>query len=131
MKVGLGMKGICKKERRENREFGEFTEIARILMHFFPNLSEWFNQMPDPRCVSGRIYSQAVLAFMIIMKNISAIVSMRQMNEAFNTEEAIRNPGILAGCELKEMPDWQTVNNYLSRIDVNCLQKIQTEMIFF
>ena len=127
---GIRMKGIRKKERRENREFGEFTEIARILMHFFPNLSEWFNRMPDPRCASGRIYSQAVLVFMIIMKNISAIVSMRQMNEAFNTEEAIRNLGMLAECELKEMPDWQTVNNYLSRLDVSCLQEILAEMIF-
>ena len=67
---------------------------------------------------------------MIIMKNISAIVSMRQMNEAFNTEEAIRNLGMLAECELKEMPDWQTVNNYLSRLDVSCLQEILAEMIF-
>ena len=122
------MNGTTKAERRESRIFDEFAEVTRVLMHFFPGLAEKLNDMDDPR--SGPCnYTQAVLILMIIMKNICSIVSMRQMNEAFNDENAIFNLGFLAGCKLEEMPDWQTANNYLMRLDDSQLQSILTDMI--
>ena len=122
------MNGTTKAERRDARIFDEFAEVTKVLMHFFPGLAEKLNSMDDPRRGSCD-YTQAVLIMMVIMKNVCSIVSMRQMNEAFNEKSAIINLGFLAGCSLEEMPDWQTANNYLMQLDGSQLQSILTDMI--
>ena len=54
---------------------------------------------------------------------------MRGMTRELNTEEAIRNLAVLSECEeLSEKPDWQTVNNYLEKLDPKELEKILFDM---
>ena len=102
----------------------------RVLRHFFPRLPEWLNNMADPRNRSYITYEQSVLVLMCIMKNVSGIVTMRNMNAAFNEDAAIANLAYISGeTELKEMPDWQTANNYLCRLGVEELERIRRSMI--
>lgn len=118
------------EKRNEKKGKNEFAAWLRISRHFFPDLSKWLNRMTDPRNRMYITYEQAVLVMMCIMKNISGIVTMRGMNESFNEDAAIQNLAYMADDALLcEMPDWQTANNYLERLDTSELEKIRKQMI--
>jgi hypothetical protein len=56
--------------------------------------------------------------------------SMRSMSEGFNKEECIENIGKILGIkELEELPHYDTINNFLSGLDIAELEKIRTYMI--
>ena len=108
----------------------EFAAWLRVCRHFFPRLPIWLKKMADPRNQMYITYNQAVLIMMCIVKNISGVESMRSMNDAFSEDVAIYNLSIAADDpSLFEMPDWQTVNNYLEKLDVHELEKIRRLMM--
>ena len=118
------------EKRDEKRGKSEFAEWLKVCRHFFPELAVVLNQMLDPRDQRYITYSQAALVSMCIMKNVSGTVTMRGMNEAFNEDAAIGNLAYMAQSEgLKEMPDWQTANNYLERLEPGELEKVRRYMI--
>lgn len=118
------------EKRKEKKGKNEFAAWLKICKHFFPKLPEWLNGMSDPRNRLYITYEQAVLIMMCIMKNVSGIVTMRGMNESFNDDAAIQNLACMAGDELLcEMPDWQTANNYLERLDISEIERIRRQMI--
>lgn len=118
------------QQREQKRNKSEFAAWAKVSRHFFPDLPEWLNSMADPRNRAYITYDQAVLVLMCIMKNISGIATMRGMNQSFNEDAAIINLGYLADAPaLSEMPDWQTANNYLERLDIKEIEKIRRAMI--
>jgi len=122
---------MTKAEKRdEKRGKNEFAAWFRICKHFFPDLSRWLNGMNDPRDMRYITYEQAVIVMMCIMKNVSGIVTMRSMNEAFNEETAIQNLAYIADdVQLNEMPDWQTANDYLKRLNTSEIEEIRRRMI--
>lgn len=124
----MAMRKAEKRALREGR--GEFAEWMKVCRHFFPDLPEWLNGMVDPRNKSYISYPQAVLVLMCVMKNVSSLVTMKEMNDSFNETAAIKNLGILAGEEgLEEMPDWQTANNYFERLDPGEVGAIRRRMV--
>lgn len=120
-----------KAQQREIRKGkSEFAAWTRVCRHFFPDLPKWLNGMTDPRNRSYITYEQSVLVMMCIMKNVSGIVTMRGMNSSFNEDAAIQNLAYLSEMEsLKDMPDWQTANNYLERIKTSDLEKVRKSML--
>ena len=54
---------------------------------------------------------------------------MRKSSEEFNSEKVIRNIGYLCDEELEELPYWETINNYLKRINPDELQNIIIELV--
>lgn len=118
------------EQRAEKNGKSEFAAWLGICSHFFSDLPKWLNSMADPRNKAYITYPQAVLVMMCIMKNVSGIVTMRNMNVIFNESAAIENLASMAGEDgLDEMPDWQTVNNYLERLDTAEIEKIRHQMI--
>ena len=118
-----------KAKRREiSVDANEFADWMRIVQHFFPDLPNWLNDMEDPRS-RNITYSEATLVLMCIMKNVGAIVTMRAMNETFATNEALSNLAYLSGESIREMPDWQTANNFLEHLAPDQLDKVRVEMI--
>ena len=119
------------EQRAEKNGKSEFAAWLKVCRHFFSDLPQWLNSMVDPRNRAYITYEQAVLVMMCIMKNVSGIVTMRNMNIIFNESAAIENLACLAGEDgLGEMPDWQTANNYFERLDPVELEKIRHKMIF-
>ncbi|WP_244875100.1 transposase family protein [Heyndrickxia coagulans] len=61
---------------------------------------------------------------------MTGLKSMRNMSESFNKEECIKNVGKVLGLDsLEELPHYDTINDFLSGLDVNELEKIRTYMI--
>lgn len=63
------------------------------------------------------------------MKNACTITSMSEMGSTFNTEESIENISKSLGVELNELPHYDTINNFLKKLEVNQLEKIRKYMI--
>ena len=86
-------------------------------------------QVEDPRHQSYIIYSNRVLLMTRILSSIFYINSMRSTSGEFNDETVIENIGVLCGEELRELPYWETVNNYLKRFSPDDLQKVVCRLV--
>lgn len=124
-------KQLKKAVRRKMKEIDRgIVDFMQVTNHFFKHLSQWINEMTDPRNESYITYTQSDLISMGILKNVCAVGTMRQMNEKFNEENCIRTLSLLSGNgRLSEMPDYGTLNYYLSRLSPSCLEKLRTKMV--
>lgn len=122
--------GLTQKDRRDIKNKNSvFSRFVRTAEHFFPHLSDMLNRMDDPRHQSYITYKQSALIMLVLMKYVCGINSMRGMTREFNTDGAIRNLSYLCRQDLKDKPDWQTINNYLEKLDNEELQGIIQDMV--
>lgn len=122
---------MTRKEKRkivsENNFFGEFLTIKK---HFFKELFVQLKSVKDFRQTGKVIYSPDILLFTIIMKNCCSIITMNGMKNEFNTNNSIENMGKAMGYEeLEELPHYDTINNFLKKLDNYQLEKIRKYMI--
>ena len=124
-------KRITRKESREQLEgFRLSCELIRVIRHFFPRLWEELSQVRDPRHQSYITYSNCTIMVTRILSAIYYISSMRKTSEEFNTKTAIENIGKLCHQKLEELPYWETINNYLKRVEPNELQKVIQKLVY-
>lgn len=121
-------------KKREKRKYKKqdrgMVDFMMVMNHFFHSLREWLLEMDDPRNHSYITYTQADLGYMAILKNICGQHSMREMEENFNEETCIDTLRILSGNrDLREMPHYDTLNNYLERLSPECLSDLRKKMI--
>ena len=85
----------------------------------------------DPRHTSYITYPQKVMIATALMKNVCGITSMTQMTEQFNEETIIQNIGKICEMpeELKELPHFVTLNNYLSHLAPEYLESIRAKLV--
>jgi len=120
-----------RKERRKIlSESNFFEEFLVIQKHFFKDLTVKLKKVEDKRHSSYTKYEPDIILFMVIMKSCCSIISMNEMNNAFNTDVCIENISKALGCEeLEELPHYDTINNFLKELDNNQLEQIRKYMI--
>ncbi|GAB1477191.1 hypothetical protein MASR2M70_20290 [Bacillota bacterium] len=70
------------------------------------------------------------MLFTMIMKNACGITSMGRMSEAFNKEKCIENMAVALGYDtLEELPHYDTINDFLCRLQPMELERIRDFMI--
>lgn len=106
-----------------------FREFIRITKHFFPELIERLRKTKDHRHISYVTYLPEVILIQMIMKNILNLGTMRQMTERLNNDDCIANVAKIAGVELEELPHYDTINDFLSGLDLEELETIRTYMV--
>lgn len=117
------------KRKLKERDKG-VVDFIWIMRHFFGHLRDWIEEMEDPRHSSYTIYTQSDLVFMGLMKNICSVGSMRQMEDRFNEETCMDTLRLLSGhAGLEEMPHYDTLNTYLSKLSPDCLSELRKRMI--
>ena len=112
---------VTRKEKRElEKNINYFFGFIKIKKHFFRDINKWFGKIKDPRHQSYITYPPEVIL----------IKTMRGMTGDFNKEECIENVRRVLGIEtLEELPHFNTINNFLSRLDLIELEIIRTHMI--
>ena len=122
---------ITRKEKREAEKDNKyFFEFMKIQNHFYKDLNKKLKQVKDPRHPSYITYHPDVILMMVVMKNASNLESMREMTDEFNTDNCIENLSKILGIEsLEELPHYDTVNDFLSRLDMEELENIRTYMV--
>ncbi|QKY70425.1 transposase family protein [Lentibacillus sp. CBA3610] len=122
---------VTRKIKR-NMEKGEnyFFELMKFRKHFFKDLQNIMKHVSDPRHQSYIDYGCDILLFMIILKNVCDLKSMRSMTNQFNKDECIVNIKKALNIEtLEELPHYDTINDFLSRLEPDELRNIRTYMI--
>jgi len=122
---------ITRKEKRNaEKSVNYFFEFVKIKKHFFDELEERLRRVKDHRHQSYIEYDTDVILFMVIMKNICSLESMRSMTDNFNKDECIDNIKMALGIEeLDELPHYDTINDFLSKLEMSELENIRTYMI--
>ena len=64
-----------------------------------------------------------------ILSSVFYTSSMRKSSEEFNSDKVIQNIGYSCNEELEELQYWETINNYLKRINPDELQNIIIELV--
>lgn len=122
---------VTRKEKRETeKDINYFFEFTKIQKHFFKDLDDRLNGVYDPRHQSYITYESNLLLLMMILKNACNLKSMRNLTSGFNKDECIINLKKRLGIEkLDELPHYDTINDFLSRLNPADLGKIRTYMI--
>ena len=116
-------KKVTRKETREClTNFCLGCELVKVTRRFFPDLMERLGRIADPRHQGYVKYKSHVLLATRILSAIFYISSMRKISEELNCEIGIENIGRFCGEDLEEAPYWETMNNYLERVNPEELQ---------
>ena len=118
-----------KKERDLLEKFKFASELLKIINHFFPELIPSLKIVIDPRNKSYIKYETEIILFTRILSAIFQIESMRSTSSSFNSQIAIDNmEKILDKDDLLELPHYDTINDFLSRLEPKELEKIITKL---
>ena len=119
-----------KQKREMEKEINFFGEFSKIKKHFFRDFNKKLANVKDERNQSYITYDPEIMLFVVIMKNVSGIVSMNRMTNDFNNEVVIHNIMKSLGYDLlEEIPHYDTINDFLRKLDVSELEKIRDYMI--
>lgn len=122
---------ITRKEAREKLDSIYLSgELVKVVKRFFPGLVDLLRQVHDPRNQSYITYQQEVLLVTRILSAVFYIESMRKASAELNFSMAIENVGTLCGQKLEELPYWETINQYLERVNPQDLQNIINKIIW-
>lgn len=121
----------AEKRAIKNQIRNAIKEFLKIQAHYFPDLIEDIKKIMDERNQSYITYEIEVIIFVMILKNICSIESMQEMNETFNEDTCVKNIYRVLGLEEKDfLPHYVTINECLSRLDNQELEKIRKKMIY-
>ena len=115
-------------KRKLNREIAEFLKIQN---HYFPDLIADIKKVIDARNQSYITYEIEVILYVMLLKNVCSIASMQEMNDTFNEDECVKNIYKILGLEEKDcIPHYMTINECLSKLDTEELEKIRKGMLY-
>ena len=122
---------VTRKEKREREKTTNyFFEFIKIKNHFFKEFTNKLKKVKDPRNQSYITYGSEIMLFIVILKNIADLKSMRSMSNRFNKDECIENIRKVFNLEkLEELPHYDTINDFLAKLKLTELEKIRTYMI--
>jgi hypothetical protein len=119
-----------KQKREMEKEINFFGEFSKIKKHFFKDFNKKLASVKDERNQSYITYDPEIILFVVIMKNVSGIVSMNRMTNDFNNDLVIDNIAKSLGYDsLEDIPHYDTINDFLKKLDVSELEKIRDYMI--
>ena len=119
-----------KQKREKEKEINFLGEFSKIKNHFFKDFNKKLASVKDERNQSYITYNPEIILFVVIMKNVSGIVSMNKMTTDFNKDEVIDNIAASLGYDsLEEIPHYDTINDFLKKLEVTELDKIRDYMI--
>jgi len=122
---------ITRKEKREQeKEVNYFFEFIKIQKHFFKEFGDKLKKVKDHRSQSYITYTPDILLFVLLIKNMTGLTTMRSMSAGLNKEECMENVRkVLKIDDLEELPHYDTINDFLSGLDPTELEKIRDYMI--
>ena len=121
--------GLSKKQQRELlKDKNLLNELRKIIKKYFPNLMSLFSKLTDKRNKSYVTYKMRTIIMTKLFALLCGITTMTGINDEFHTEEAIENLSKICDQELKEIPDWQTIQDVIEQLDYNEIDDIRKYM---
>jgi uncharacterized protein YaaW (UPF0174 family) len=82
---------LVKSRKLQELLRNEIAQFFKIQNHYFPDLIQDIRNVLDGRNQSYTTYEIEVILYVMILKNVCSIESMKEMTEAFNEDELVKN----------------------------------------
>lgn len=121
--------GLSRKQKREIMKDKDFLkELLKIIKKYFPQLTSMFSSLTDKRHKSYITYKMRTIIMTRLLALLCGITTMTEINNEFNSEQAIANLSKICNQNLKEIPDWQTIQDVIEQLDYNEVDNIRKYM---
>ena len=121
---------LTKKQRRDLlKDKNLLKEILKIIRKYFPQLESSISKLTDKRHKSYITYNMKSIIMTRLLSLICGITTMKGINQKFNTDEAIKNLSSICNQELKEVPDWQTIQDVIETLSIEEIEDIRKYMV--
>ena len=121
---------LTKEDRRLlMKDKNLLREILKIIKKYLPKLTTLISELTDKRNKSYIKYKIKTLIITRLFGLICGITSMTEINRRFNKEKAIANLSSICGQNLKEIPDWQTIQDSIERLDIHEIENIRKYIV--
>jgi len=123
-----GPRGRPKKHRPSPPELNR--DLAVVLRHFFPELSDWLGQVEDPRRSGKAVFPMKVLLLLGALMFLGHSGSRNHFNDrARDAREMARTLSRLLGCAVDVLPHLDTLETVLRRTTPAAAEIILAKMI--
>lgn len=121
--------GLSRKQKREIMKDKDFLkELLKIIKKYFPQLTSMFSSLTDKRHKSYITYKMRTIIMTRLLALLCGITTMTEINNEFDSEQAIANLSKICNQDLKEIPDWQTIQDIIEQLDYNEIDNIRKYM---
>jgi hypothetical protein len=105
--------------------------FARTVRHFFPNLNDWLDEVPDPRCQERITYHRRFLLWYGVLLFVGKLGSRRQLDFKYREVGAsvLDNLNRLAQTEQDSIPCNDTLDDYLAGIGTGPIAPVRASLI--
>ena len=118
---------LNKKQRRELvKDKNLVKELIKIIKKYLPQITKLCSELTDKRNKSYITYNMRTIITTRLFALVCGITTMTEINntDKFNTEETIKNLSSICNQSLKEIPDWQTIQDVIEELDINEIENI-------
>lgn len=105
-------------------------ETLKIITKYFPDLIHLFSILTDNRHTSYITYNMKTIILTRLIALICGVTTMSEISKKFNTEKAIKNLSVICNQELKEIPNWQTIQDVFEELSIEEIEDIRKYMAF-
>jgi hypothetical protein len=105
--------------------------LALTVRHFFPQINDWLDEIPDPRFRPFVTYDAKFLFWWGVALFLFKLGSRRQLDFQLSTDgpEVLNNLNRLAGTSQETRPVNQTLNYFLGRIGSEAIASQRTRLV--
>jgi hypothetical protein len=105
--------------------------FARTVRHFFPDLNDWFDEVPDPRCQERITYSPRFLLWYGLLLFVGKLGSRRQLDFTYRDggSSVLANLNGLAQTQQETIPCNDTLDDFLALVGTRPVAKVRTCMM--
>jgi len=106
-------------------------EILKIINKYLPQLTKLFSELTDKRNKSYITYKMKAIIMTRLFALICGITTMTEINgiDKFNTEDAIKNLSVICNQNLKEVPNWQTIQDVIEQLEIKEIEDIRRYIV--
>lgn len=121
---------LSREDRRELVKDKDLVrETLKIIKKYIPQLTKLISQLTDKRNKSYITYNMQTIIMTRLFGLICGITSMTEMNTTFNKENAIKNLSTICNQTLKDVPDWQTIQDVIEMLNINEIENIRKYIV--
>ena len=123
---------LSAKQRRDLvKDKNLVRELMKIINKYLPELTKLFSELTDKRNKSYITYKMRTIIITRLFALICSITTMTEINDIdkFNTEEAIKNLSSICNQQLKEIPDWQTIQDVIEKLNIEEIENIRKYIV--
>ena len=118
-----------KEKREKKKEIKILDNVVTIINQYLP-LKKELIKLTDMRNQSYVKYELKIIVMVQLFGYISEQKSMRKMTNKFNTKETIENICEILKINVDELPHYDTINDALSKIDLEEFRSIIKNIIY-